>query len=135
MAIAFKGTAEPQHLARRTYYPRPAPVRAVRARERQSWTTEHGDVMAAEPGDMIVSDGENRWSVKADVFSRTYRPVEGADMWTKSAPIQVEIARVETRIQTLEGPQTVPAGYAIVHGVDGELYSMSPERLAERYTS
>ena len=116
-----------------TYYPRVIPVHAVEATEPETWTTRYGDPMQAEPGDVILSDARKRWTVKPDIFARTYRPL-GDGTYTKCTPIQVEISSHEQVIETLEGPQTVRAGDAIVHGIAGELYSMSPDRLAERYT-
>ncbi|WP_130875571.1 hypothetical protein [[Pseudopropionibacterium] massiliense] len=78
-------------------------VRLVRVAERvETWTTDSGSTMTAQPGDMIISSGERTWSITPGCFAATYAQVEG-DVYERTGEVRARRAEPGERVATQEG--------------------------------
>ena len=123
---------------RRRYVRRPdRPVSAVRlALETdglvyRKWGTEQ----RAKPGDWIVDNEGDVYSVDADVFARTYRP-SGAGTYVKAAPVWARRAAEGGSVKTKEGVTHYEAGdYLVSNDSDGlDEYAVSAAKFESLYT-
>lgn len=93
-----------------------------------------GGVQRCKPGDWIVDNAGDIYTVDADVFARTYRPVSPG-LYVKVTPVWAAIADVEGAIQTKEGVSHYAPGDYLVYneeaGTDG--YCMSAEKFEAMY--
>ena len=107
-------------------------VRAVRVNEDTSWTTERGDPLSARAGDWWVIDGDDRWSVTADVFDATYESV-GDDRFRKTPTVTAVQLNEPFAVQTLEGVATGAPGDWLVRNQTGECWPVGAKVFARRY--
>jgi hypothetical protein len=81
-----------------------------------------GDVQACKPGDWIVDNGGDVYTVDRDTFAKTYRP-ESPGLFRKVAPVWAEVTEGGGSIKTKEGVTHYGAGAYLVFndpdGVDG----------------
>ncbi len=93
-----------------------------------------GGVQRCKPGDWIVDNEGDIYTVDADVFARTYRPT-GPGRYVKLTPVWAAMATVAGAIQTKEGVSHYAPGDYLVYndeaGTDG--YCMSAEKFAAMY--
>jgi hypothetical protein len=100
-----------------------------------------GDTQRAQPGDWLVDNVGDVYTVAADVFARTYREVSPG-RWVKSAPVWAEQAAQAGSVVTKEGRTHYQAGdwlvsndedgsdaYAISAAKFGALYEPYPEQV------
>ncbi|MCW2131650.1 hypothetical protein [Arthrobacter sp. VKM Ac-2550] len=96
----------------------------------RKWGAEqHG-----KPGDWLVDNDGDIYTVDADVFTATYRQIRrGA--YVKSAPVWAEVARESGSVATKEGRTHYNSGDYLVYnnedGTDG--YAMSAEKFESHY--
>lgn len=89
--------------------------------------------MQADAGDWAVHEDGKTWSVRDDIFQKTYEPV-GEGLWRRKGLVQARPANPGETINTLEGPNTAAAGDWIVRGVDAEQWPIPGDEFARRYT-
>ncbi len=81
-----------------------------------------GAVQRCKPGDWIVNNAGDVYTVDRDTFERTYR-AEGPGMYVKIAPVWAEVAERDGAIRTKEGETHYKAGAFLVfndeEGLDG----------------
>lgn len=122
---------------RQRYRRRPdQPVTAVRLDlefdgfEFRKW----GETQRARPGDWLVDNAGEVYTVAADTFSRTYREV-GPGRWVKHGDVWAEQAAEAGAVSTQEGRTHYAAGDWIVSnqadGSDG--YAIEADKFAELY--
>jgi hypothetical protein len=94
-----------------------------------------GGEQRAKPGDWLVDNGGDVYTVDADVFARTYRPT-GPGTYVKTTPVWAERARSAGRVATKEGVTAYQAGdYLVSNDRDGsDRYAMSAETFESLYT-
>jgi len=85
----------------------------------QKW----GAPQRCKPGDWLVDNGGDVYTVDHDVFTRTYRQT-GAGRFVKTTPIWAEVASEAGQVQTKEGVSTYRAGdylvdYLVSNNEDG----------------
>ena len=96
----------------------------------QKW----GAQQQCKPGDWLVDNGGDIYTVDHDVFARTYRSV-GAGRYVKTTPIWAEVATEAGRVITKEGASTYRAGdYLVSNNEDGtDAYCISAAKFESMY--
>lgn len=111
-------------------------VTAVRvALEFEGFTYEKwGGTQRCEPGDWLVNNAGDTYTIDADTFAGTYREFSPG-VYAKDAPIWAERAEASGVIPTEEGSTKYVAGDVLVYNgadrVDG--YAMSQETFERLY--
>jgi hypothetical protein len=123
---------------RRRYLRRPDhPVVAVRlALETDGLVyRKWGDEQHAKPGDWIVDNEGDIYTVDADVFAHTYRQT-GPGTYVKTTPVWAEHAPQAGSVKTKEGVTHYEAGdYVVSNNSDGsDAYAMSAATFESLYT-
>ena len=123
---------------RRRYVRRPdRPVAAVRlALETDGLVyRKWGGEQRAKPGDWIVDNNGDVYTVDADVFARTYRQT-ATGAYVKTTPVWAERAASAGHVKTKEGAtQYEPGDYLVSNNSDGsDEYAMKAEKFEELYT-
>lgn len=81
-----------------------------------------GDIQTCKPGDWIVSNEGDVYTVDRDTFARTYQ-AESPGLFRKVAPVWAEVAQSGGSIQTKEGLTHYATGAYLVfndpEGLDG----------------
>ena len=123
--------------ARQRYVRRPdRPVTAVRLAldtdglAYRKW----GGEQRAKPGDWIVDNDGDVYTVDADVFARTYRST-GPGTFVKTTPVWAEKARAAGSVKTNEGVTHYEAGDYLVsnHSDRSDEYAMSAAKFEALY--
>jgi len=87
-----------------------------------------------KPGDWLVDNEGDVYSVDAEVFTRTYRK-RGTGAYLKATPVRARVAEEAGEVATKEGRSHYDAGDYIVYnnqdGTDG--YCMSAAKFASLY--
>ena len=93
-----------------------------------------GGEQRAKPGDWIVDNDGDVYSVDADVFERTYRRT-GPGAYVKTTPVWAEKAGQAGSVATKEGATAYQAGdYIVSNNADGtDGYAMSAEKFESLY--
>ena len=93
-----------------------------------------GAEQRCKPGDWLVDNGGDVYTVDAAVFARTYRPA-GAGTYVKSTPVWAEIATRDGSVETKEGSSEYRAGDYLVYNEEGggDAYCMSPAKFEAMY--
>jgi hypothetical protein len=127
--------------ARQKYVRRPdRPVAAVRLSLDTAGLvyTKWGGEQRAKPGDWIVDNDGDVYTVDADVFERTYRPVadRGPGAYVKATAVWAERAEQPGSVKTKEGATAYRAGdYIVSNNPDGsDGYAVSASKFEEMYT-
>lgn len=94
-----------------------------------------GGEQRAKPGDWLVDNEGDVYSVDADVFARTYRQV-GIGSYVKTTPIWAERATQAGAVKTKEGATSYQAGdYIVSNTSDGsDAYAIEAPRFESLYT-
>lgn len=97
----------------------------------QKW----GGEQHAKPGDWIVDNDGEVYTVDADVFARTYRPT-GLGIYMKTTPIWAKRTTNPGSIKTKEGVTHYNTGdYLVSNNSDGsDAYAITPEKFESLYT-
>ena len=124
--------------ARRRYVRRPdRPITAVRLPADSDGLVyrKWGGEQRAKPGDWIVDNDGDVYTVDADVFARTYRKVTNG-AYVKTAPVWAERAATAGSVTTKEGStQYQPGDYLVSNSSDGsDEYAMTAEKFEDLYT-
>lgn len=107
-------------------------VAARRLTEPLAWTTDAGDVLHADIGDWLVTDGDKEWSVAADIFEQTYTRLPDG-RYLKTAMIRAFQVDEITTVETLEGPATALAGDWIAENPSGEQWPIPAADFVATY--
>jgi hypothetical protein len=99
-----------------------------------SWTTRSGDTLHAQAGDWELrdADGDDRWSVRDDIFRASYEHLDG-ERWQSRGSVRARPAHDGEVVDTLEGPVTAPAGGWVVWGEAGDRWAVPADEFARRY--
>jgi hypothetical protein len=93
-----------------------------------------GGVQHCKPGDWLVENGDETYTVDGETFARTYRQV-GLGVYEKVAPVWARQATGPGSIETLEGPTRYAAGDYLVYqdasATSG--WAIDGKRFAELY--
>jgi len=87
-----------------------------------------------KPGDWLVNNRGDTYTIDADVFARTYRKLSPG-VYRKTTPIWAEVATAPGKVKTLEGESHYEAGdYIVSNNEDGsDAYCMSAEKFLATY--
>lgn len=107
-------------------------VRAARVSKDSNWTTPNGDTLTAKAGDWWVLEGDDRWTVAHDVFTRTYESL-GEDRYRKFATVTAVCVDRPFSVHTTEGLATGKAGDWLVRNRTGECWPVTNTAFARRY--
>lgn len=93
-----------------------------------------GGEQRAKPGDWIVDNNGDVYSVDADVFARTYRQT-AIGAYIKTTPVWAERATRAGSVNTKEGStQYEPGDYIVSNNSDGsDRYAMKAQKFEELY--
>jgi hypothetical protein len=93
-----------------------------------------GDEQRAKPGDWIVDNDGDVYTVDPEVFARTYRQV-GPGAYVKTTPIYAERAERAGSVRTKEGAtHYAPGDYLVSNEADGsDAYAISAAKFEELY--
>jgi len=93
-----------------------------------------GGEQACKPGDWLVDNGGDVYTIDQETFARTYREVE-TGRYAKSTPVWAEVAISAGAIETKEGVTHYEAGDYLVYNAaerrDG--YAIGPAKFRELY--
>lgn len=117
-----------------TVYRSAVSVTATPAEQSMTWTTPRGDILSADAGDWIVSDGVDWWTVDAGVFADTYTRVTG-DRYRKTALITAVRIVDAFAVSTLEGLATGAGGDWLARNPGGECWPITNEQFRRRYVA
>ena len=93
-----------------------------------------GGVQTASPGDWLVNNGGDVYTVERATFERTYRMISPG-IYVKAQPVWARLADVAGKIQTKEGETHYRAGDMIVFNDEEERdgYAMTAETFEKLY--
>lgn len=93
-----------------------------------------GDTQHARPGDWLVDNAGDVYTVAADVFARTYREVTPG-RWVKTTPVWAERAAEAGSVATKEGRTHYGAGDWLVWNQEdgGDAYAIGAAKFATLY--
>lgn len=93
-----------------------------------------GAEQRCKPGDWLVDNGGDVYSVDAGTFARTYRPT-GDGRYLKTTPVWAEVAAGDGFIETKEGRSRYAAGDYLVYNQQdgGDAYCVSPAKFEAMY--
>jgi hypothetical protein len=93
-----------------------------------------GGQQRAKPGDWIVDNDGDVYTVDADVFARTYRQI-AKGTYIKATPVWAEQASVAGAVRTKEGvTHYAPGDYLVSNGADGsDEYAMDGATFTSLY--
>ncbi len=98
--------------------------------------TKWGGEQRCKPGDWLVNNNDDIYTVDRDVFARTYRQIKPGS-YVKTTPVWAEIADRDGSVQTKEGVSRFSKGdYLVSNQEDGtDTYCMSREKFEGMYES
>jgi len=93
-----------------------------------------GGEQRCKPGDWLVNNRGDTYTIDREVFARTYRNLSPG-VYRKSTPIWAEVATEPGKVDTLEGESHYRAGdYLVSNNEDGsDAYCMSAEKFEATY--
>src|ERR1700690_963310 len=96
----------------------------------QKW----GSVQKCKPGDWLVNNNGDTYTVDADTFARTYRPT-GRGTYLKTTPVWAEVANEAGEVRTKEGTTHYrPGDYLVYNEPDGgDAYAVSSSAFERMY--
>jgi hypothetical protein len=94
-----------------------------------------GGEQRAKPGDWIVDNEGDMYTVDADVFARTYQQT-GTGTYVKTTPVWAEQAQRAGDVKTMEGVTHYEAGdYVVSNDRDGsDAYAIAAAAFESLYT-
>jgi hypothetical protein len=95
-----------------------------------------GAVQVAKPGDWVVNRGEDAYTVDAEVFERTYRPLSPG-VYEKTSRVWARRAETAGVMPTREGSTVYQAGDYLVYNDPEEKdgYGMSSAKFESLYVA
>jgi hypothetical protein len=95
-----------------------------------------GDTQRAMPGDWLIDNDGDVYTVAADTFARTYRAV-GPGRWVKTTPVWAEKAVQAGSVATQEGRTAYQSGdWLVSNAQDGsDAYAVDAETFGRLYES
>lgn len=100
--------------------------------EAVQWTNEKGELLTGQPGDWLLGEGAQRWTVIDSVFRSTYEAI-GDGVYEKRAPVRAMKLPAGLTLATLEGTITLEAGDWMVCNLSGECWGMSESQFTAKY--
>jgi hypothetical protein len=96
----------------------------------QKW----GGTQACKPGDWLVNNGGDTYTIDRDTFARTYRAA-GPGTFVKKTPVWAEVARTAGSVRTKEGSTSYePGDYLVYNEPDGgDAYAVSKKEFERMY--
>jgi hypothetical protein len=93
-----------------------------------------GAMQRCKPGDWVVGNKDDVYTVDRETFERTYRQV-GPGAWLKTTPVWAELAKEPGVVPTKEGETHYEAGTYLVFNEEngGDGYAVTPEKFEEMY--
>jgi len=93
-----------------------------------------GDTQTCKPGDWLVNNGGDIYTVDRDTFSRTYEST-GPGTYVKRTPVWVEVAGEAGAVRTKEGATHYEAGdYLVYNQPDGgDAYAIAKDAFERMY--
>jgi hypothetical protein len=102
--------------------------------------TPWGAILNVKSGDMLLSEmdkPDDIWSVDAEIFNATYIITEPGYCIKAATTLLVPLKEVVNgneeamvTVETLEGPETVPAGkFYLAKGIKGEIWPLPNEKV------
>jgi hypothetical protein len=93
-----------------------------------------GGEQRCKPGDWIVDNGGDVYTIDQETFARTYRQL-GPGQWVKSTPVWAEVATTGGTVQTKEGgTRYEPGDYLVCNERDGgDAYAVSRDTFERLY--
>lgn len=93
-----------------------------------------GGLQTCKPGDWIVNNGGDVYTVDRETFARTYSAV-GQGLYRKIAPVWAEIAGSDGAIRTKEGMTHYKAGsYLVFNDPEGaDAYAVAAKTFESMY--
>ena len=93
-----------------------------------------GGEQRCKPGDWLVDNDGDVYTVDAEVFAKTYRQLSPG-VYLKTTPIYAEQAMSDGRVKTKEGESAYRAGdYIVSNNADGsDAYCISAEKFEAMY--
>ncbi len=98
----------------------------------RTWTTHSGQRLTAQPGDLLLTDGNSTWSVTSDEFARTYRPC-GSVYAERFGEVDARPAVPGEVVESAEGPETAVPGDWVVSNDRGYMWLIAGSRFHETY--
>jgi hypothetical protein len=115
----------------------PRVVHAERLSDPWSWTTEHGDLLSAAPGDYRITDPATReqWAVEPVAFSASYRHVGGEsyESFGRVEARQVSPAGAAETVLSCEGAELAMPGDWVVVDERGLRWAVADAWFRSRY--
>jgi hypothetical protein len=92
------------------------------------------DVQTCKPGDWILNNDGDTYTVDRESFARTYRAA-GPGLYIKVAPVWAEVAAAAGSVRTKEGTTHYDAGDYLVYNAanGGDPYAVSKEKFERMY--
>ena len=96
--------------------------------------TKWGGQQVCKPGDWLLDNNGDKYTVSQESFARTYENVSPG-VYFKSAPVWAEVAEASGKIKTKEGETAYRAGdYLVYNNEDGkDGYAMTAETFNSMY--
>lgn len=93
-----------------------------------------GGTQTCKPGDWLVDNNGDVYTIDAEVFARTYR-AESPGLYGKVTPVWAEKATRDGYVETLEGVTHYAAGdYIVYNDPDGrDAYAMTAQSFEAMY--
>ena len=93
-----------------------------------------GSTQRCQPGDWLVNNNGDTYTVARDAFARTYKPT-GPGTYVKVKPVWAEVATNRGKIQTKEGGTQYEAGDYLVYDQPegGDCYAVSRDAFERMY--
>lgn len=93
-----------------------------------------GAEQRCKPGDWLVDNNGDLYTVDAAAFARTYRPA-GRGTYFKATPVWAEVAARDGFVQTKEGRSRYATGDYLVYNEEsgGDAYCMSAAKFEAMY--
>lgn len=107
-------------------------VHAKQLNEACTWTTKHGSLLSAQPGDWLLKEGGQEWTVARNIFEKTYTAC-GEGEYVKSAPIRAVKLDAPAVISTLEGESEAKEGDYLASNPEGDIWPIPAEEFERVY--
>ena len=93
-----------------------------------------GGTQTCKPGDWVVNNAGDTYTVDRDSFARTYKAT-GPGNYVKIAPVWAEVATASGDVKTKEGTTHYDAGDYLVYNepAGGDPYAVSKENFERMY--
>lgn len=90
------------------------------------------DTQTCKPGDWIVDNGGDVYTIDREVFEATYRP-QSPGVYVKVTRVRAEQAQQSGSVETREGRTHYEAGDYLVENESGDAWAISRKKFEEMY--